>query len=225
MKRLIPSALALLAIVAFLLLLTTRQKTAPQPAQADTSAPRAAVLPDAQVLLRMTAFQVTEPAASSDSGKRVLDLLTPTTGRGGTLTADAATAARSAIDTLGPGGATIVAAPSIMTLAAQPARVLIENLAVTGDRRDIEIDITPTPRADGSIDLPIELLRKDVAGAVPLFLDDLGLPIGERRAEADLSIPAGSRGFLVRRLRDGSVLIVFIEPSVIDPTPPAARGD
>ena len=213
MKRLIPSAVALLAIVALLLLLTTRPKPDPQ---AGAPVARVPVLPDAQVLLRMTALQITEPAASSEPGKRLLDLLTPTTGRGGTLSADAAATARSAINALGP-GATTLAAPAIATLAGQPARLLIENLAVTGDRRALEIAVTPTPRADGSIDLPIELLRKDVAGAVPFFLDDLGLPVGERSAEAELSIPAGSHGYLVRHLRDGSVLVVLIEPSVVQP--------
>jgi hypothetical protein len=214
MKRIAPAILTLLAILSLLLFLSRR------PAPAPGATLPAAALADIPVLVRMTAIQISESAAASDEGKRLFDLLAPTIGRGGTLSSDAFTTVRSTIDTLGPTNAPTLAAPAMLTLAGQPARLLIENLAVTGERHALEVLITQTPRADGSIDVPIDLLRKDVSGAVPIFLDDLGVPVGQRRAEADLSIPKGSGGFLVRRLSDGSVLVVLIEPSVVEPRDP-----
>jgi hypothetical protein len=217
-KRLLLQIVVLLIAGVVVVLLLPRRSPPPAPEALATSQKTTAAPIEAPVMITASAMRI------SGAVDPIAGEIDPDGAESGVLDTEAAAAVQAALDAqVADGSAEVLARPRIMVLSGQPARIVIGSVPVPGasppTRQSVEVDVRASAFADGAADLETTVLRKDVSGELSVFLDDLGVPLGEQRAEGDLHLPPGSRAYLIRPLRDGSVLLVLLEVQVQLPEP------
>jgi hypothetical protein len=129
------------------------------------------------------------------------------------LDAEASAALVSSLRALGPGIATIQTSPRVVVSSGETASITVGSSATDARGREVardsrEITYRPELTDDGLVRLDAEVWMRSADGRVPVMLQDLGLPIGERRVReripamtpdgaAAIWIPNGGEGWLV----------------------------
>lgn len=217
-RRTLP-ALALFALAVAALVLVASRPWPPAGAAAAHPAVRAAPL-TAPVLLEAFAVQIPAWNAENAEVRAALDALPP----GGSGVLNGPGVPNLLADLGARGLVQILSRPRVMVMSGEPARITVTlaGAAAADERHSLEVFVRPTAYDDGSVTLTTEVSHTDLQGKLELLIDDMGVPIGTRGAEAELRLKAGSVGVLAARVRGGDRLVVLLTASV--PPPPANSG-